>query len=123
MTGASSAWQSVVLKVMRRWTKPCRAPQVAAVRFVQDPAFIPHVGEGTSAGANYAVDCVLDAIRSKTAASAIFHGVAISQPQIARLKQQDVTVVLSPRSNFQLYGATAPVATLHASGAMKPLKV
>ena len=95
---------------------PCSAPQVAAVRFVQDQAFIPHVGEGTSLGANYEVDCVLDAIRGKKAASAIIHGVAISQPQISRLKQQDVAVVLSPRSNLQLYGVTAPVAALHAAG-------
>jgi cytosine/adenosine deaminase-related metal-dependent hydrolase len=42
--------------------------------------------------------------------------VAISGPQIERLKQQNVAVVLSPRSNLELYGATAPVAALKAAG-------
>ena len=95
---------------------PCSAAQVAAVRFVADQAFIPHVGEGTNAGAGYEVDCVLDAIKAKSTPSAFIHGVAISGPQIERLKQQNVAVVLSPRSNLELYGATAPVAALRAAG-------
>lgn len=95
---------------------PCTAQQVAAVRFDAASAFIPHVGEGTDDSARYEVDCVLDAIRGKDSASAFIHGVAISPAQIARLKDQRVAVVLSPRSNFQLYGATAPVAALKAAG-------
>ncbi len=95
---------------------PCTPAQVAAVRFAAENPFIPHVGEGTNAGAGYEVDCVLDAIVAKSTPNAFIHGVAISAPQIARLKQQNVAVVLSPRSNFQLYGATAPVLALQAAG-------
>jgi hypothetical protein len=95
---------------------PCTAAQVAAVRFVADQAFIPHVGEGVNAGAKYEVDCVLDAILAKATPNAFIHGVAISSSQIERLRQQNVAVVLSPRSNLELYGATAPVAELKAAG-------
>lgn len=95
---------------------PCTRAQVGAVRFNPDNPFIPHVGEGTGDGAHFEVDCVLDAIRAKTTPSAFIHGVAISGTQIDRLHQQGVAVVLSPRSNFQLYAATAPVAALKAAG-------
>ncbi|MFO1328975.1 MAG: amidohydrolase family protein [Rubrivivax sp.] len=91
---------------------PCSAEQVAAVRFTPDSPFIPHVGEGVNDGARYEVDCVLDAIKAKSTPSAFIHGVAITEPQAGRLKRQGVAVVLSPRSNFQLYGAMAPVAAL-----------
>lgn len=95
---------------------PCTAQQVAAVRFTPANGFIPHVGEGTNEGARHEVDCVLDAIRAKLTPSVFIHGVAISPAQISRLQAQSVAVVLSPRSNFQLYGATAPVAALKAAG-------
>jgi len=95
---------------------PCSAAQVAAVRFAPANGFIPHVGEGTNEGARLEVDCVLDAIQAKLTPSAFIHGVAISPAQIRRLQAQGVAVVLSPRSNFQLYGATAPVAALKAAG-------
>lgn len=96
--------------------QPCDAAQVAAVKFNPAQAFIPHVGEGTGDGARHEVDCVLDAIQGKRTPSAFIHGVAISQAQVARLKAQNVAVVLSPRSNLQLYGAAAPVAALKAGG-------
>lgn len=95
---------------------PCTAAQVAGVRVNRDNPFVPHVGEGTNQGAQYEVDCVLDAIRSKTTPNAFIHGVAISDTQVARLQAQDVGVVLSPRSNLQLYAAAPPVARLKAAG-------
>jgi cytosine/adenosine deaminase-related metal-dependent hydrolase len=95
---------------------PCTAEQVAAVRFAPAQPFIPHVGEGTNDSARFEVDCVLDAVRGKTTPSAFIHGVAITPAQVQRLQVQGVAVVLSPRSNFQLYGATAPVAALRAAG-------
>jgi cytosine/adenosine deaminase-related metal-dependent hydrolase len=101
---------------METLAAPCSAAQVAAVKFAPDQPFIPHVGEGTNAGARWEVDCVLDAITAKTTPSAFIHGVAISAPQITRLKAQHVAVVLSPRSNFRLYGATAPVLALQDAG-------
>lgn len=97
-------------------TAPCTAAQVAAVIVPLANPYIPHVGEGTGDGARYEVDCVLDALSAKTTPSAFIHGVAISDAQVLRLKQQDVAVVLSPRSNFQLYGKMAPVMALKDAG-------
>lgn len=101
----------------KQWlTSPCSAEQIGAIIFNKDNPFIPHVGEGTNDGARYEVDCVLDAIQAKTTSNAFIHGVAIDDTQTERLKTQQVAVVLSPRSNFQLYGATAPLAKLKAAG-------
>ncbi len=96
--------------------KPCSPDEVAAVKFTADSPFIPHVGEGVNDGARYEVDCVLEAIRAKRTPSAFIHGVAVTEPQAARMKRQDVAVVLSPRSNLQLYGAMAPVAAYRSLG-------
>lgn len=101
----------------KQWpTSPCTAEQIGAIKFNMDNPFIPHVGEGINDGARYEVDCVLDAVRAKTTPNAFIHGVAIDDTQTERLKTQQVAVVLSPRSNFQLYGATAPLAKLKAAG-------
>lgn len=97
-------------------TAPCSAAEIAAVKVPLDNPYIPHVGEGTNDGARYEVDCMLDAIAAKTTLSAFIHGVAISDAQVQRLKQQGVAVVLSPRSNFQLYGRMAPVLALKNGG-------
>ena len=94
----------------------CSLEQITAVRVARDSPFIPHVGEGISAGARHEVDCVLDAIITKPTPSAFIHGVAIGPEQIKRMKSLDVAVVLSPRSNLQLYGTTAPIAELRNAG-------
>lgn len=96
--------------------RPCKYSEAAAVRFIADQPFIPHVGEGTGDGARWEVDCVLDAIEAKPTPTAFIHGVAISEAQVPRLAMQRVAVVLSPRSNFQLYGATAPVVAMKKAG-------
>jgi len=105
--------------VSKMWpTAPCTAPQVEAIRARVKPAspYVPHVGEGVNDGARIEVDCVLDAVQPKPTPNAFIHGVAIGDAQIARLVRQNVGVVLSPRSNLQLYGVTAPLMTLRAAG-------
>ncbi|MFC4160340.1 amidohydrolase family protein [Chitinimonas lacunae] len=97
-------------------TAPCNAEQAGAVKFNPANPFVPHVGEGVNPGARFEVDCLLDALQSKTTPNAFIHGVAISEAQIERLKQQNVAVVLSPRSNLELYGATAPIPALRRAG-------
>lgn len=97
-------------------TAPCTAEQIASIKVNAANPFIPHVGEGTNDGARMEVDCVLDAVKAKTTPNAFIHGVAISDAQVARMKAQDVAVVLSPRSNFQLYGSTAPIKALKKAG-------
>ncbi|MEH6459622.1 amidohydrolase family protein [Chitinimonas sp. JJ19] len=95
---------------------PCTREQLAQIKF--DPAhpYVPHVGEGTNDGARHEIDCVLDAIRDKASPSAFIHAVAVAGPQLQRLAEQKVAVVASPRSNFQLYGRTAPLAEFKQAG-------
>ncbi|HYD79428.1 MAG TPA: amidohydrolase family protein [Paucimonas sp.] len=103
----------------KEWPKaPCDAAQIAGIklRALPEHPYVPHVGEGTNDGARHEVDCMLDAVRAKATPNAFIHGVAITDAQIARLKEQRVAVVLSPRSNFQLYGKTAPLAKLKQAG-------
>jgi len=104
------------LESMQWLTAPCDATQSNTIEFDKDSPYIPHVGEGTNDGARFEVDCVLDAIKNKTTPNAFIHGVAIDDAQTERLKTQQVSVVVSPRSNLQLYGATAPLAKLKAAG-------
>lgn len=95
---------------------PCSAEDAAKVKFNPASPFVPHVGEGVNPGARFEVDCLLDAVKNKPTPNAFIHGVAIGEAQIERLKTQNVAVVLSPRSNLELYGATAPIASLKRSG-------
>jgi cytosine/adenosine deaminase-related metal-dependent hydrolase len=103
----------------KQWLNvPCDEAQIRSIEsnISNDNPYIPHVGEGTNDGARFEVDCVLDAIQNKTSPNAFVHGVAIDDAQIERIKTQQVSVVVSPRSNFQLYGATAPLVKLKAAG-------
>jgi hypothetical protein len=105
--------------VSKEWLKaPCDAAQIDTVKahINKDSAYVPHVGEGTSEPAQWEVDCVLDAVHEKATPNAFIHAVATTGMQVERLKEQHVAVVLSPRSNFQLYGATAPLAKLKKAG-------
>ncbi|GAB3242837.1 amidohydrolase family protein [Chitinimonas naiadis] len=103
-------------KTNAQLSAPCTAEQLAGIRLPLPNPYVPHVGEGTTTGARYEVDCLLDAVKPKTSPNAFIHGVAISEAQISRFVQQQVSVVLSPRSNFVLYGATAPVPAMKAAG-------
>jgi large repetitive protein len=100
----------------KQWlTAPCDTTQINAIKFDKDDPYIPHVGEGTNDGARFEIGCVLDAIQNKTTPNAFIHVVAIDDAQIKRLKTQNVSAVVSPRSNLQLYGATAPLSKLRAA--------
>jgi large repetitive protein len=101
----------------KQWlTTPCDVAQINAIKFNKDNPYIPHVGEGTNDGAHFEVDCVLDAINTKTTPNAFIHGIAIDDVQIKQIKSQGVAIVVSPRSNLQLYSATAPMKQLKAAG-------
>ncbi|WP_313919047.1 amidohydrolase family protein [Tahibacter sp.] len=95
---------------------PCTAAEIGAIQFEPSRPFIAHVGEGSNASAGYEIDCVLRAVAGKSTPNAFVHGIAIGAGQIPHLKRQGVAVVLSPRSNFQLYGVTAPVLALKDAG-------
>lgn len=96
--------------------KPCGPSQISSIDFQPNNPYVPHVGEGTNASARFEIDCLLDAVKMKMTPTAFIHGIAIANQQIPRLKEQNISVVLSPRSNFSLYGATAPVKALKEAG-------
>ncbi|WP_257385604.1 amidohydrolase family protein [Tahibacter caeni] len=101
---------------MEKLAASCTAAEAGAVHADPERPFLAHVGEGTDASARYEVDCLLRAVAGKSTPNAFIHGVAISSRQIPQLARQDVAVVLSPRSNFRLYAATAPVIELKNAG-------
>jgi large repetitive protein len=104
---------------------PCVDPQLANIRINVDitSAYLAHVGEGTStsAAAQNEIDCVLAAISEKTTPSAFVHGVAATDKQIDTMAAKGVGVVLSPRSNFRLYGASAPFKKFKDKGVLLAL--
>lgn len=99
-------------------TTPCSASTIASIRRSIDARnpYVAHVGEGINQGAGYEVDCMLESTKVKTTPNAFVHVVAVTPEQITRLVGQHTSVVLSPRSNFQLYGATASIPALQQAG-------
>jgi cytosine/adenosine deaminase-related metal-dependent hydrolase len=97
---------------------PCAPDRIEELRktISPDKAYVPHVGEGTNEPAHREVECLLQAVSGKKTPSAFIHALAASEAQAERLKAQHIAVVLSPRSNFQLYGKTAPLAALKRAG-------
>ena len=97
-------------------TKPCQKNSEAGVQFNPSNAYVAHVGEGIDQHAHCEIDVMLAALQDKKTPNAFIHGVALDQTQINRLKKQNISIVLSPRSNFELYGVTSPIPQLKHSG-------
>ena len=67
-----------------------------------------HVAEGLPTDAESAQELdMLDAHGLLTAHTALIHSVGLSASQLARVHGAGASIVWSPRSNFELYGATA----------------
>ena len=75
-------------------------------------AFIAHVSEGKPTDASAAREFKMFAARGflRNGVS-IIHGVALKQPDFQKMAALHVGLIWSPRSNIELYGATADVAT------------
>jgi cytosine/adenosine deaminase-related metal-dependent hydrolase len=76
-----------------------------------------HIGEGlpTDAESEQEVD-MLAAHGLLTAHTALIHAVGLSPSQLGRVHKAGASIVWSPRSNFELYGATANVAAAFREG-------
>ncbi len=80
-----------------------------------DP-YVPHVGEGVDDYARCEITLMLRAVQNKASPKAFIHGVAATPEQIKQLKKEHVSIVLSPRSNFELYHVTAPIREFKQAG-------
>jgi imidazolonepropionase-like amidohydrolase len=79
-------------------------------------AFVAHVGEGTNEQAEAELRCALGPLDLLRENAAVVHAMALSRADATALASRGASVVWSPRSNLDLYGATAPVALLGSLG-------
>ncbi|HUH62396.1 MAG TPA: amidohydrolase family protein [Terracidiphilus sp.] len=76
-----------------------------------------HIAEGLPSDAESAQELdMLEARGLLTAHTALVHSVGLSPSQLARVHRVGASIVWSPRSNFELYGATANVAAAFREG-------
>lgn len=81
-------------------------------------AYVPHVGEGRAAScaARAEVARYLERVRRRDRRYSLVHGVATDRDDYAVMREFDVTLVWSPRSNLALYGETIDLGAALASG-------
>ena len=81
-------------------------------------AYVPHVGEGrrSNCAARAEVARYLERVQRRDRRYALVHGVATDRADYALMREFDVTLVWSPRSNLALYGETVDIAGALASG-------
>ena len=81
-------------------------------------AYVPHVGEGrfTSCAARAEVLRYLERVQRRDRRYSLVHGVATDREDFAVMRDFDVTLVWSPRSNLALYGETVDLAGALESG-------
>ena len=81
-------------------------------------AYVPHVGEGrkASCAARAEVARYLKRVQRRDRRYALVHGVATDRADYAVMREFDVTLVWSPRSNLALYGETVDLAGAVDSG-------
>lgn len=80
--------------------------------------FGPHVGEGINREAANEIACLsgageYDIFRDNLV---MLHGIAVGPEEAAKMAQNDVKVIWSPRTNLSLYGNTTPVTMLARMG-------
>ena len=81
-------------------------------------AYVPHVGEGryASCAARAEAARYLERVQRRDRRYSLVHGVATDRDDFAVMREFDVTLVWSPRSNLSLYGETVDLAAALDSG-------
>ena len=81
-------------------------------------AYVPHVGEGrsTNCAARAEVERFLKRVQRRDRRYSLVHGVATGRDDYALMREFDVTLVWSPRSNLALYGETVDIASALEQG-------
>ncbi len=88
---------------------------------VDSPAgtcYVPHIAEGTNCTAEIEGKFYLDYVSKNPGRRySLIHGVGLSRSDVERLKDLDVTLIWSPRSNVALYGSTVDIPDALRAGA------
>ena len=81
-------------------------------------AYVPHVGEGrfSSCAARAEVARYLERVQRQDRRYSLVHGVSTDREDFTVMREFDVTLVWSPRSNLALYGETVDLAGALESG-------
>ena len=104
-------------RVVEDLTDECRGGPVHRFEPTGDPnlrfmAYVPHVGEGRfeSCAARAEVARYLQRVQQRDRRYSLIHGIATDRDDYAVMREFDVTLVWSPRSNLALYGQTVDIA-------------
>ncbi len=88
---------------------------------VRSPAgtcYVPHIAEGTNFTAEIEGKFYLDYVSKNPGRRySLIHGVGLIPSDVERLKDLDVTLIWSPRSNVVLYGTTVDIPNALQAGA------
>ena len=80
--------------------------------------YVPHIAEGTNFTAEIEGKFYLDYVsKNPERRYSLIHGVGLSRSDVERLKDLDVTLIWSPRSNVVLYGITVDIPNALRAGA------
>ena len=81
-------------------------------------SYVPHIAEGTNCTAEIEGKFYLDYVSKNPGRRySLIHGVGLSRSDVERLKNLDVTLIWSPRSNVVLYGTTVDIPNALRAGA------
>lgn len=95
-----------------------RDPRSDFLELEDKPPYVPHIAEGKNCTAKIEGKFYLDYVSKNPGRRySLIHGVGLSQPDVERLKDLDVTLIWSPRSNVALYGTTVDVPNALRVGA------
>jgi len=90
-------------------------PIVSRMKAADYKAFLPHIGEGIDANARAEFD---EAVKQNIVGekTGVIHCTACSSAQLQYMAKNKAKLIWSPRSNIDLYGATASVTTAKRLG-------
>ncbi len=98
----------------------CNYPEVAQPSVLDNLVFLPHVAEGINEYAHNELNCLMGKGNASVALQAqnstFIHTIAAIPVDGATIKNTDMTLVWSPRSNISLYGNTAQVTLYDTLG-------
>lgn len=95
-------------------TEMCGYQNYVELHFPVERRLVAHVSEGITAVAQDEFTCLFDNIKTRAplmpSHAALIHMIASNVGTAQKIKERDLSVIWSPRSNISLYGNTAPVA-------------
>ena len=98
----------------------CAYPNVAKPDVLDNLIFLPHVAEGINEFAHNELECLTGSgsgsVKLQAPNSTFIHAIAAIPSDSQLIKQSDMTLVWSPRSNISLYGNTAQVTLYDTLG-------